>query len=188
MKVENVSAAILAGGSSKRMGTKKAELKLGDQTLLEITVQKLQKMGIKDIMISGYDEAVSGTRAVKDIYTGKGPIAGVHASLKAAEKPACLIVGVDTPFLPAEVLTGLVEAHEGPATVLKTSEHIEPLIAVYDADLAARAEELIQKDDWSLQRMTNNPEVKKVEFTGDPDLLLNCNTPEDYEKAKTLWK
>ena len=188
MKVENVSAAILAGGSSKRMGTKKAELKLGDQTLLEIAVQKLQKLGITDIMLSGYSEAVPGTRAVADINTGKGPIAGVHASLKAAEKPACLIIGVDTPFLPAEVLAGLIEAHDGPATVLKHDGLIEPLIAVYDADLVARAEELILKDDWSMQRMANNPEVKKVEYKGDPELLLNCNTPEDYEKAKSLWK
>ena len=188
MKVENVSAAVLAGGASKRMGTKKADLKLGDQTLLEIAVQKLQKLGIQDIMVSGYYEAVPGTRAISDIYTGKGPIAGVHAVLKAAEKPACLIVAVDTPLLPAEVLAGLIEAHDGPATVLKTGDHIEPLIAVYDAVLAARAEELILKDDWSLQRMANNPEVKKVEYTGDPELLLNCNSPEDFEKAKALWK
>ena len=36
--------------------------------------------------------------------------------------------------------------------------------------------------------MAANPEVKKVEYTGDPELLLNCNTPEDFEKAKALWK
>ena len=177
MKVENVSAAVLAGGSSKRMGTNKADLKLGDQTLLEIAVQKLQGLGITDIMISGSDNAVPGTRAVTDIYTGKGPLAGVHACLRAAEKPACLIVGVDTPLLPAEVLAGLIEAHEGPATVLRHGDLIEPLIAVYDAALAVRAEELILKGDWSMRRMANNPEVKQVEYRGEADRLLNCNTP-----------
>ena len=188
MKIENMSAAVLAGGFSKRMGANKADLKLGDQTLLEIAIQKFQKLGITDIMVSGYGKPVDGTRAVADIYSGKGPLGGVHACLKAAEKPACLVISADCPLIPEDTLKALAEAHEGPATVLKCGDQIEPLIAVYDAALHARAEELIQKDDWSVRRMANNPEVKKVEYTGDPELLLNCNTPEDFEKAKTLWK
>lgn len=38
MKTNEISGAVLAGGGSKRMGIKKAELKLGDRTLLEIQV------------------------------------------------------------------------------------------------------------------------------------------------------
>ena len=188
MKTKTISGAVLAGGGSKRMGTAKAEMKLGDLTLLEIQVQKLKKLGIEDIMISGYESDMAGVRTVEDIYPGKGPLGGVHACLKAAENPVCLVISVDTPLVPAEVLAELIEAHEGPATVLSCDGKIEPLIAVYDTALAERAEELIQKDDWAVRRMANNPAVKKLAYTGDTELLLNCNTPEDFEKAQSLWK
>ena len=91
MKIENVSGVVLAGGRNKRMGENKAELKLGDQTLLEIQVQKLKNLGIDDIMISGYETSLEGTRTVEDIYAGKGPLGGVQACLKVAKKPACLV-------------------------------------------------------------------------------------------------
>ena len=188
MNANDISAVVLAGGGSKRMGINKAELKLGDQTLLEIQVQKLKELGIEDIMVSGCNKAIDGTRAVADVYPGKGPLGGVHASLKAAKKPACLVVSVDTPLVPAQVLKTLVEAHEGDATVLAHDGLVEPLLAVYDSSLHERAETLILSDSWSMRRMSGNPAVKRVEYTGDRDLLLNCNTPEDFEKAKTLWR
>ncbi len=188
MKIENVSGIILAGGDSRRMGTDKAELKLGDQTLAEIQVLKLRQLGIDDIMISGYDRPVEGTRAVSDIYSGKGPIGGIHACMKAARKPACLVVSVDAPLFPAEWLEKLVEEHEGGATVLSYNGEIEPLLAVYDTNLAQRAEELILKEERAVRRMANNKAVKKVEYTGDVQLLLNCNTPEDFEKAAALYQ
>ncbi len=188
MKANEISGAVLAGGGNKRMGTKKADLMLGGQTLLEIQVQKLKMLGIEDIMVSGYDKPVEGTRAVADVYPGKGPLGGVHACLKAAEKPACLVVSVDTPLVPAEVLEELIREHEGDATVLAHGDLIEPLLAVYDSSLNERAETLILSDSWSMRRMSSNPAVKRVEYTGDMDLLLNCNTPEDFEKAKNLWR
>ncbi len=188
MKANEMSGVVLVGGKNKRMGIPKAELELGGRTFLEIQVQKLRELGIEDIMISGYDKAIDGTRAVADIYPGKGPISGVHASLKAAKKPACLVLSVDTPLVPVDVLQTLIEAHEGDATVLAHGELIEPLIAVYDSSLHERAETLLLSDSWSMRRMSSNPAVKKIEYTGDMDLLLNCNTPEDFEKAKSLWR
>ncbi|MBR3585763.1 MAG: NTP transferase domain-containing protein, partial [Oscillospiraceae bacterium] len=85
MKAKNISGIVLAGGFSKRMGTDKAELKLGGMTLLELQVRKLQQIGITDIMVSGYGKPVEGTRAIEDIYPHKGPMSGIHACLKAAK-------------------------------------------------------------------------------------------------------
>jgi molybdopterin-guanine dinucleotide biosynthesis protein A len=188
MKTENVSAIVLAGGYSRRMGKNKVELRLGGQTLLEIQVRKLRRLGFDDIMISGYDNAPEGTRAIEDIYQQKGPLGGVHACLKAAKKPACLVMSVDVPLFPEEWIEKLAEAHEGGATVLSYHGEIEPLLAVYDADLAQRAEELILAEERAVRRLANNPKVKKVEFTGDEQQLLNCNTTEEFEKAAALYQ
>ena len=55
MKAENISGVVLAGGFSSRMGTDKSRLKIGGMALLEIQIRKLQRLGIQDIMVSGYD-------------------------------------------------------------------------------------------------------------------------------------
>jgi len=39
-----------------------------------------------------------------------------------------------------------------------------------------------------MHRMPENPAAKRVEYTGDLELLINCNTPEKFEKAKSRWK
>ena len=63
-----VSAVILAGGFSVRMGCDKANLPFGSVTMLEHQAQKLRMLGIEDIMISGSERELAGTRCVPDIY------------------------------------------------------------------------------------------------------------------------
>ena len=188
MKAENISGIVLAGGFSRRMGTDKAVLTLGGLTLLELQIRKLRQIGIADIMISGYGKPMEGTRAIEDIYPHKGPMSGIHACLKMAKTKACLVVSVDVPLFPAEWLEKLVQAHDGPVTMLCHGDEMEPLLAVYDTALASMAEELILSGNWSVRSLFAGLEVKKLEYTGDPDFLLNCNTPEDFEKAKTLFQ
>ena len=188
MRAADISGIVLAGGFSRRMGTDKAELTLGRLTLLEIQVRKLRQIGITDIMVSGCCKPMEGTRAIEDIYPHKGPMSGIHACLKAAKAAACLVVSVDVPLFPAEWLEKLVQAYDSSVTMLSHGDEMEPLLAVYDTALTARAEELILSGDRSVRSLFAGLEVKKLEYTGDPDFLLNCNTPEDFEKAKTLYK
>ena len=124
MKAENISGIVLAGGFSRRMGTDKAELTLGGLTLLELQVRKLRQIGITDIMVSGYGKPMEGTRAIEDIYPHKGPMSGIHACLKAAKTEACLVVSVDVPLFPAEWLEKLVQAHDGPVTMLSHGDEL----------------------------------------------------------------
>ena len=188
MRAADISGIVLAGGFSRRMGTDKAELKLGELTLLELQVRKLRQIGIADIMVSGCRKPVEGTRAIEDIYPHKGPMSGIHACLKAAKTEACLVVSVDVPLFPAEWLEHLIQAHDDPVTMLCHGDEMEPLLAVYDTALASMAEELILSGDRSVRSLFAGSKVKRLEYTGDPDFLLNCNTPEDFEKAKTLYR
>ncbi|MBO5993889.1 MAG: NTP transferase domain-containing protein, partial [Firmicutes bacterium] len=93
MDVSQVSGCVLAGGSSKRMGTDKALLKLGDKTFLEIQIDKLENIGIKDIIyVRSSDEEVPKARRVTDHFTDRGPLGGIHAGLQTCENSSCLFL------------------------------------------------------------------------------------------------
>ena len=183
-----MTGVILAGGKSLRMGRNKAELRLGGLTMTELQTEKLRRLGITDILLSGKIRPLPGTRAVPDIYPGRGPLSGIHACLKAALNPVCLVLSVDVPLFPAKALEELIAAHEGGATVLGFAGEIEPLIAVYDSALAAPAEELILADRRSVRNLLNRAGMKVFPFTGGAEALLNCNTPEEFARAEALWE
>ncbi len=187
VRTSEVTGIILAGGESRRMGRDKAELRLGGKTLAELQVEKLRVLGITDILLSGDRQALPGVRGVPDLYPGRGPLSGIHACLKAAARPVCLVLSVDVPLFPAEALGELLAAHEGGATVLGYGGEIEPLIAVYDSALGDRAESLLLADRRSVRSLLNSTRTKVFPFTGDPTALLNCNTPEEFSRAEALW-
>ena len=179
-----VSAAILAGGFSSRMGQDKAELVLDGIRLIERQCNKLKALGIDDIMLSGYCGSLEGARTIPDIYPHRGPLSGVHACLCRAQKPACLVISVDVPLIPCQTLAELIHAHEGGATVLYHGERPEPLLAVYDCSLAEAAETVLHSEKSSMMRFLSLVSVKKFPYSGQEALLMNCNTPEDFERIR----
>ena len=57
-ELKAISAIILAGGYSTRMGTNKAELVLQGKSFLARQVAKMRTIGIRDIVISGYETTI----------------------------------------------------------------------------------------------------------------------------------
>ena len=181
-KSSYLSAAVLAGGFSTRMGLDKAALPVAGMTMLVQQVWKLRALGIEDIMISGAEQEIAGVRFVSDVYPHRGPLSGIHACLAAARREAVLFLGVDTPLVPAEALQKLISAHEGNVTLLRCGEQAEPLIGIYDRALSPLCEAILQSERTGVWQLLNRTTVKTVSFDGDPLLLLNVNTPEDYAR------
>ena len=188
MKPDEVSGIILAGGYSSRMGRDKADLLLGDRRLVEIQTEKLIAVGIRDVMLSGYRESLPGTRTVPDLIPHRGPLSGLHACLKAAEHSACLLLSVDVPLIPQQTLRELISAHEGGITALCHGERTEPLMAVYDGELWRTAETVLNSEKAAIRKLLERAPVRQVFYKGDESLLTNCNTPEDYERVRMLWR
>jgi len=183
-----VSAAILAGGFSKRMGRDKASLPFGGVPLLEHQAQKLRTLGIEDIMLSGSRMELAAARSVPDIYPHRGPLSGIHACLEAARHERVLFLSVDTPLIPAETLQMLLDAHCADVTLLRHDEETEPLIGVYDKSLAPLCAEILQTKNTKVWQLIRQASLTTVAFTGDPVLLINCNTPAEYESILRAGK
>ena len=182
-----LSGIILAGGASRRMGRSKGELRLLGKTLLQRQADKLYALGIRDILLSGADcPALPGARVIPDEYPGRGPLGGLHACLRSARNPSCLVVSVDTPLVPAAALAHLCRSHRGGVTVLRRAEREEPLLGVYDRCAAGPASALIGAGKYAVRALKDTVRWSCFDYSGPEELLMNCNTPEDFAAAKEL--
>lgn len=185
-KVEAVSAIILAGGMSSRMGVCKAELKWNGKSLIEHQIDKMRGLGIEDIIISGYPNPIERTRFVPDAFPQKGPLGGIHAGLLAAKHSHCLVTSVDTPLVPAQSLSELIQFHLAGScniSILTHGDKLEPLMGVYDRWLYVIAAEILRTDNTSVRQLLNRVSFARFGYEGDENLLCDCNTPEEFEKA-----
>src|SRR5262249_82412 len=103
MNQRALSAAVLAGGRSLRMGTDKALLPLvpGGTPMLGLVLEQLRTISDDLVIVApprpGYGEF--GTRVVPDLYPGGSALVGIHAALAHAAHQHCLVVACDMPFL-----------------------------------------------------------------------------------------
>ena len=171
------------------MGSCKGELPWGGKTLIEHQVSKMRELGIKDIMISGYPAPLEGTRFVPDKYPLKGPLGGIHAGLLAAKNAHCLVTGIDTPLVPVDVLSELLSTHLDNScniTLLSHGNKIEPIIGVYESWLSGIAEQILMTDNTSIRVLLDKAGYSKYMYSGDASLLCDCNTREEFERARAI--
>ena len=187
----DVTAFILAGGKSTRMGTDKAFVMLDGSTLLERMLE-LARSVCADVRIVGDSAKFSKFGpVVEDIFPGCGPLAGIHAALRSSQTDLNLIVAIDTPFLSVEFLEFLITKSRCGVmvTVPRTSNGWQPLCAVYRHEFADLAEKClhghIRRIDGLFYPATtlaiDEDELSKHGFS--PDLFRNLNTPEELDRA-----
>ena len=185
-RCDRYSLLLLAGGKSARMGTSKAELLYEGKTFLEHMLDKARALGIEKCYISGYSSRREDVRTVWDIYPDRGPLSGLHASLQAMDTPYCLVLPVDAPKLPVDILEALLRQHES-----RNSEKVliwehgvrqEPLIAVYPTAMAGSIESLIRDHAAPVFRAIDIWGFESFRMEMGSEQIININTPELYRK------
>lgn len=178
------SGIILAGGRSSRMGTDKTMLKLQNKTLLEWQVEKLRSAGADEILLCGRsDIPLPNVRCIPDMLPNRGPLGGIYSGLLASRHPRVLVLSADVPLLPEETLIQLLTSHKHAISLLRHHEKLEPLIGVYDKNLADKILAIIEHNSAPVKALLDQCDWSTVEFYGDERLLCNCNTPEEYIAA-----
>ena len=184
-----VSLVILAGGLSSRMGRDKAALPAGDGTLIEHLARRLAPAVDETIVAGGSGWGnLPGVRTVDDRYAGLGPLAGIHAGLRAALYRYVWVVGCDLPDAHpgmAALLTGLAGDYD--AVVPQIDGEPQGVCALYDRALATRIEELLAAGERRVKMLLAASNVRYVTpdelRVVDPELrsFRNINTPADYQ-------
>lgn len=191
--VADVTAFILAGGKSTRMGTDKAFVMLEGRTLL-VRMLELARSVCADVKIVG-DPAKFAAFApvVEDVFPGCGPLGGIHAALRSSQTDLNLMLAVDMPFVSTAFLGFLIgRARDSIATVtvVRPPEGWQPLCGVYRRALVGSAENALQagrfKIDALFEKMqTQVIEEEELQREGfSADLFRNLNTPQDLAARK----
>jgi molybdopterin-guanine dinucleotide biosynthesis protein A len=131
----NLSAVILAGGKSARMGRDKARLEIGGRPLLARQFQLVRETGAGEVYISGRageDYTEFRCPVLLDRFRGAGPLAGIERALATASSSRILVVAVDMPNLTPVILKQLI-GHDGETmgVIPRIEGRLEPLAAIY---------------------------------------------------------
>jgi len=194
--VQDITAFIIAGGKSTRMGkgTDKAFLVLDGKALVEHMITKAKSVA-DDILIVGPEEKYSAYgRVVEDFYKDCGPLGGIHAALNRSRTELNVVIPVDTPFLDTAFLAYMVdEARKNTAmvTVPKLNDGLQPLCAVYRRGFVTIAEEALKEGKHKIDALFTPEIVCVLDLNGDAmkkrgfdaSMFDNINTPKDYEGA-----
>ena len=183
---DRYSLLLLSGGKSSRMGCDKAALLYEGKSFLEHMLDKAAHLGIEKFYLSGCASPRENVRSVWDIYPDRGPLGGLHASLKAMDTPYCLVLPVDAPKLPEEILEELLAEHEkrGSDRVLIWEHGVrqEPLIAVWPTAMADYIEEQIREGGAPVMRCIEGWGCESFRREMEREEVLNINTPELYRQ------
>jgi molybdopterin-guanine dinucleotide biosynthesis protein A len=185
----------VAGGRSRRMGRDKALLPWGSTDLLDHALDRLRAVTAETRILSGVERryADRGVPVCLDPAPDLGPLGGLLAALEAAPARDVLLLGLDLPLVPVELLTHLVSLSPGKdAVVPLSSRGPEPLCALYCPrclDPVRRAVEAGRLKMTAFWPEVTVREVGRSELRafGDPEVVfLNVNEPADYDRARRI--
>lgn len=189
------SAALLAGGRSRRMGRDKRLLLVDWQgepvPLWKRQLDVLRELAPVELLVSGLPdlEYPPDATVVPDKVENGGPLAGILSCLTVAQSKLLLVLAVDLPSISSTYLSSLVQrSAPGCGVVPAIEQDLEPVAAVYPVEAAAVALTLLRQGQPSLQTFARQLEqsglvsIQKV-APDEVALFRNWNSPEDLANS-----
>lgn len=183
-----ITALILAGGKSSRMGRDKALLTYEGQTLLSFVSRRLGALCEETLHCGATGETAAGARVVPDLHPGLGPVSGLEAGLEAASHDWCAALACDMPYFSGALLGALWERAQGAeldAVIPLGPTGAEPLHALYSKSALPAIREAISHGQNGLERIFRGARVLRVPwselrgFDPEGECFRNWNRPED---------
>jgi molybdopterin-guanine dinucleotide biosynthesis protein A len=187
---------VLCGGKSTRMGTSKAMLPFGPETMLQRVVRLLSGEVNPIVVVAASEQELPelprGVIVTRDEREARGPLEGLRAGMKAlpTDVEAAYVTSCDVPLLvPAFVGRMIDFLDDNDIAVMEIEGFAHPLSAVYKRQVLPEVEALLAQDKLRpvfLFDAVRTRRVQPVEMASvDSELLTlrNLNTRSDYLEA-----
>jgi molybdopterin-guanine dinucleotide biosynthesis protein A len=189
----DVTAFILAGGKSTRMGADKAFVEYGGRTLLARALDLARSVTAEVRIVGSAEKFALFAPVVEDVFCDCGPLGGIHAALRASRTELNMMLAVDMPFVSWAFLQYLISqagsAPEAVVVVPRGNGNWQPLCAIYRREFADAAEYALRAGRNRIDplfsvvrtRVIAEEELEGAGFS--TALFRNLNTPEELSKA-----
>ena len=189
--MKTLTAALFAGGESRRMGADKATLSLNGEPLWSRQVRILRELLPAKLMISARskpDWCPADVEVVRDEPPSRGPLTGLAAALGKIQTTHLLAFAIDLPQMTSAQLKKLwALARPGVGIIPQNEEFIEPLCALYPIEAVSEAREALSGEDVSLRAFISTLAAqKRIRFytitKSERSIYQNANTPEEWKR------
>jgi molybdopterin-guanine dinucleotide biosynthesis protein A len=184
----HVTGVILAGGLGRRMGGLDKGLQpLRGKPMAQWALERLAPQ-VDEVLINCNQNleayARFGPRLVPDDIAGfAGPLAGLHAGIKAAQHPLVVTVPCDSPFLPLDLVARLRHAlHENDLAVAKVLGRQQPVFTLVRRSVLAYLESFLAAGGRKMDAWYAKLKVGEALFDDEAEAFRNINTLEELQK------
>jgi len=197
VSAEALSGVILAGGRSRRMGgAPKALLSLGDRSLLQHVIDRVNPQ-LDELLLSVErpSEAFEtfGLPQVADPQPDGGPLGGLLSAMQAMSPGHdwLLLVPCDAPFVPPDLAARLLActlAAARPGAVVCYQSEIQPTFSIWSRSILPRLEPAVLEQGMAgIKQFLNVVELAELDWPdSEPSPFFNINDQEALLKAGRL--
>ncbi len=193
----NILGIILAGGKSSRFGEDKSTVKLGNKTLLDHTVNKIENEFNEILVISNNKELNFKNKkiqVIEDCIEGHlGPLVGILTAMKWVKENKKNYRWVasfpcDTPFFDINLTNKLKLKTNNTSKkliFLNSEKKRHNIFGAWSIDLIEILENDLKKNFRKVEIWADKIGYESININIEKfDKFLNINTKKDFEKAK----
>lgn len=186
-----LKAVILAGGKSQRMGFDKSKIEYHDGIHQEEHLYQLMiNKGIDTYLSKKYDHDITtnDTRIIRDRLTDMGPFGAILSAMMTDPNSAWLVIACDLPLIDESLIDNLIASRVPSkfATAFRGFENPfpEPLITIYEPRSYHRFLSFLSLGNACPRKVLINSDIEEIVLE-DVNAIINANTPEEMELAKS---
>lgn len=175
---------LLTGGASRRMGTDKALIVIGGETLAARAATALARVCGRAVEVG---PGVSGLAWVREEPPGTGPLAALVAGADALEAAPVLLLAVDLPSVEPPLLRLLAEWPGSGTVVPSAAGRLQYTCARYGAASIEVARAQLAAGERSLRVLERCSPIEVVDESvwgavAPPDAFSDLDTPDDLAR------
>ena len=194
-----VSAVVLAGGLSRRLGRDKALEPFGGEPLISRVIGRLAALTDETVVVVNNEARAAelplpaGAKTAVDIYPDSGSLGGIFTGLTAASNEWGFVVACDMPFLNTTLIKHILSLRQGHDAVVPMLEgYPEPTHSAYSKACLPHIERRLEAGQLRIARFFDDVRVRYVQddevdaLDADRLSFFNVNTPDDLARALSL--
>lgn len=193
-RLQGIQPVILAGGKSRRMGSNKALLSVGEKRLIEVIAGRLsQVFSSCPLLITNTPEEYEflNLPMTGDVFPDAGPLGGIHSALKHVRLPYIFVYACDMPFVEAALIAHMAAfAKEFDIVVPYRGFSPEPLHAIYSRSCLPFVEASLGRGERRIieffpsVRVCHIKEQEISKYAPRGLSFININTPDDLAEVR----